>query len=249
VISSDDLPWRVEALCTAARPAVLREVVDGWAMGRTGGRMRQANCVNPTRGPRGDAVKAIERGEAFYDACGQTPLFRVPAIADEMDAPLDRLRYGAEGHTATLFNSFELDPVVESGTLLEPAPGEAWLAARQRIAGEADPDHAAFCAMVRAVALPTMFASTHVDGVVAAIAYGALGDGLLVLEAVATDPAFRGRGLARKTLHNLIAWSKAGGARAACLQVQLDNAPALALYASLGFGCELYRYHYRRRRA
>jgi ribosomal protein S18 acetylase RimI-like enzyme len=173
----------------------------------------------------------------------------VPAIADEMDVPLDRLGYRAEGRTTTLFNPLEFDPVADAGTRLEPAPSEAWLAARQRITGEADRDHAAFCSMVRAVVLPKMFASTHVDGTVAAIAYGVIGNGFVVMEAVATDAAFRGRGLARKTLHNLIAWSKAEGADAACLQVQLDNAPALALYASLGFGRELYRYHYRRRPA
>ncbi len=36
----------------------------------------------------------------------------------------------------------------------------------------------------------------------------------------------------------------ARGAAGACLQVQADNRPARALYASLGFATDLYGYHY-----
>jgi ribosomal protein S18 acetylase RimI-like enzyme len=248
-MSADDLNWRVEALCTAARPALHRETVEGWAMGRTGGRMRQANCVNPLKGPRGDPAAAIERGEAFYERCGQPALFRVPTIAGEMDAGLDRLDYGVEGLTATLLNPLELPATQEAGTELRAEPWDAWLAVRQRTSGDAPADHEAYRKMVSSVALPKVFAATFVEGTPASIAYGVVGDGLLAVEGVATDADFRGQGLARKTLHTLIAWSRGQGARAACLQVQMDNAPALALYASLGFARELYRYHYRRRPA
>jgi ribosomal protein S18 acetylase RimI-like enzyme len=110
-------------------------------------------------------------------------------------------------------------------------------------------DHEAYAAMVRSVALPKTFTVTSVEGMAASIAYGVVADGLLAIEGVATHAEFRGQGLARKTLHSLIAWGRSAGARAACLQVQMDNAPALALYASLGFRRELYRYHYRRRPA
>jgi ribosomal protein S18 acetylase RimI-like enzyme len=248
-MSPNDLNWRVEALCTAARPALHREIVAGWAMGRTGGRMRQANCVNPLNGPRGEPVAAIARGEVFYESSGQTPLFRVPTIADEMDAELDRLGYRVEGLTTTLFSPMDLPTTDRAGTELRAEPSDAWLAVRQRTSGDAPADHDAYRRMVASVSLPKVFAATSVGDAVAAIAYGVVADGLLAVEGVATDTGFRGQGLARKTLHALIAWSRGQGARAACLQVQMDNAPALALYASLGFGRELYRYHYRRRPA
>lgn len=245
----DDLEWRVEALCTAARPALHREIVDGWAMGHTGGRMRQANCVNPLRGPRADPMAALERGERFYEARGQTPIFRVPTIAAEMDPALDRLGYALEGRTTTLFNSLEWAVVANPGTILLAEPSEDWLAVRQHTSGEAPAHHAAYVAMVCAVSLPKVFATTYVGDTAASIAYGVVADGLLAVEGVATDAAFRGQGLARKTLYSLVAWAKEAGARAACLQVQMDNAPARSLYSSLGFDREVYRYHYRRRPA
>jgi len=248
-MSAGDLEWRVEALCVAARPALVREIVDGWAMGRSGGRMRQANCVNPMPDPRGDALAAIVRGETFYEACGQTPLFRVPGIADEMDAELDLLGYGAEGQTVTLFNPLEAPTAENAGTVLLAGPENSWCAARARFGGDTARNDAAYRKMVKSIALPKIFAATHVGDSIASIAYGVVGDGLLVLESVATDAEFRGQGLARRTLQTVIAWSRSAGAQAACLQVEVENAPARALYASLGFRRRLYGYHYRRRPA
>jgi ribosomal protein S18 acetylase RimI-like enzyme len=45
-------------------------------------------------------------------------------------------------------------------------------------------------------------------------------------------------------LLSALRWAYSRGGRVAWLQVEADNAPALRLYSSLGFG-ELYRYHYR----
>lgn len=246
-MSAEQLEWRVEALCTAARPALHREIADGWSMGRSGGRMRQANCVNPLPVRRGHPAPAIERGEMFYEKCGQPPLFRVPTIAGEMDPELERRGYGAEGQTTTLFNLLELPTATGGDTVLSAGPSEDWLAVRQRTSGDALADHGAYRSMVEFVALPKVFAATYAGGEAASIAYGVVADGLLAVEGVATDIAFRGQGLSRLTLQTLIAWGWRAGARAACLQVQLDNAAALTLYTSLGFQRELYRYHYRRR--
>jgi N-acetylglutamate synthase len=68
---------------------------------------------------------------------------------------------------------------------------------------------------------------------------------LLVLESVATPEPLRGRGHARRAVGALLRWGWESGARAACLQVVATNTPARALYRSLGFERELYRYHYR----
>ena len=62
---------------------------------------------------------------------------------------------------------------------------------------------------------------------------------------IATDAGERGQGHGRRLVLSALKWARLRGARDAWLQVEADNAPALALYRSLGFD-EVYRYHYRR---
>ena len=73
------------------------------------------------------------------------------------------------------------------------------------------------------------------DGRLRAVACGWLIVDELHLILVATDPAWRRRGLARHLLVALMAEARARGARHATLEVAAGNTPALALYAALGF--------------
>jgi ribosomal protein S18 acetylase RimI-like enzyme len=60
----------------------------------------------------------------------------------------------------------------------------------------------------------------------------------------ATDPLVRRCGVARAVLGALADWSRQQCARDLYLQVERDNAPAQALYASLGF-TRSHGYHFR----
>lgn len=57
----------------------------------------------------------------------------------------------------------------------------------------------------------------------------------LCLHSLQVDPEHRRRGLARSAIAELLDWGASRGARTAWLHVESDNAPALALYAGLGF--------------
>jgi ribosomal protein S18 acetylase RimI-like enzyme len=61
-----------------------------------------------------------------------------------------------------------------------------------------------------------------------------------------TAPEARGRGHATLACATLLAWAAGQGARSAHLQVEEDNAPAIAVYRRFGFAT-LYTYHYRGR--
>lgn len=173
-------------------------------------------------------------------------MFRVPTIAPGLDAWLDQVRFAASGEVLTLFTTLDgsaprLDPDVE--VTLEPS--EAWLAAKFRLTPKVGAVPQPFRAMAAAILLPKAFVALRYEGRIFAVAYGAIQHDLLVVESVAVDAATRRRGFARRLVATLMAWARDEGAQAACLQVEADNAPALALYRQLGFDKDLYRYLYR----
>jgi ribosomal protein S18 acetylase RimI-like enzyme len=69
----------------------------------------------------------------------------------------------------------------------------------------------------------------------AAVGLGVAEGELCALFCVATRPERRRRGLAAAVVGALGAWGRTRGARTVALEVEEGNAPALALYARLGF--------------
>ncbi|TIT04282.1 MAG: GNAT family N-acetyltransferase [Mesorhizobium sp.] len=243
-----NLNWEVEQACREAWPAAVETVVDGWLFRQSGGRIRRPNSVNPLRGKRGAPEAVLDAAEAFYTSHGQTPLFRVPEIAADMETALDNRGYQTEGGTIHLHAGIdELAEVRDEQVTVSPTPSEGWLAARFRMGAYDDADRRIFRDMTGLIVGDKAFVSCVRDNEIAAVAYGVVRHGLLVVESVETDGRFRQQGLGRRTVGGLIDWARRAGASAACLQVVADNTPARALYASLGFRRELYRYHYRRK--
>ena len=245
--TDEDLAWRVEEACLNAWPCPRLLVVDGYLLRAAGGRSRRINAVNPLRGALAPEP-AIAACEAVYAGLRRPALFRVPEIAPGLDAPLDARGYGVEGEACTLFRPLEAlpgapDPAIRLGD----APGEDWLALRAAIDDLDAEAVGAFRSAADALLLPRAFAALNVAGGIGAVAFAVLDRSLLVIESVATPAPLRGRGHARRVVGALLRWGGLQGAAGACLQVTADNAPGRALYAGLGFGRELYRYHYRRR--
>lgn len=243
-----ELAWRVEAACMNAWPAPRQLLLDGWLLRAAGGGIRRTNSVNPLRSCRGNPRAVLSTAEAVYAALGQPAIFRVPSLVGGMDAVLAAAGYTAEGHTLTLFADLgPAQPSQQGAAVLTADSGEAWLSARARLGGVDPQEQRRFATMLESILLPKAFAAVSDDGEIAALAYAVVCDCLAVIEAVITDPAKRRRGFARQVVGRLLDWARESGAEGACLQVVADNAPALALYRSLGFGRELYRYHYRRK--
>lgn len=171
---------------------------------------------------------------------------RLPSLlGEEPDRFLEARGYTAEGLSLTLIGPLRGEAPAQE-VELSSAPSPEWLMTVNRINGREGETAQVFDAVLAAIDVPAAYAAVRREGRIVSAAYAAASDGWLCLEAVATDPDWRGRGLAGQAVTALMAWGASQGARAMGLQVQADNTPAQAVYRRLGLGRELYRYHYRK---
>lgn len=245
---NQDLAWRIEGACFKAWPALHEKILDGWLLRFAQGLTRRANSANPLRGAPNDSDALIASCEAEYRERHLPVYFRIPSIiGPAMPKRLDRLGYQTEGESLVLYsNLYDAAARENAAVAITPELTEEWLAAMARLQRHEEVKSAVYRQVVASIKAPTTFASvSHKDGIVA-LAYGVLHDRLLCLESVITDEAFRGKGHARRMLNALFAHTRRSATTGLCLQVQADNAPAVALYKSLGLK-DLYRYHYQRK--
>ncbi|MEH3045980.1 GNAT family N-acetyltransferase [Sphingomonas adhaesiva] len=241
--------WRVERACARAWPA--RETLDiaGWRVARSGGGTRRINSASPCDPAARIDAATLATLVAAYDAHALPTILRLPTLLRGADAALDRHGFAAaEGATHTIARD-TLPDTAPAGVRLSRRPDAGWCAARRALsiaAGAGAEDHVA---PIARLAAPAVFAAVEEGGAIRSLAFAAVDGGTAIVEAVATDPAWRGRGLAHRCVAALLHATAALGARDAALQVQRDNVPARALYRALGFDRHLYDYHYRRRAA
>jgi ribosomal protein S18 acetylase RimI-like enzyme len=245
---AEQLAWRIEEACFNAFPALRQAMLRGWLVRFADGLSRRANSANPMHAACADIDNVIDAIERLYEAQRRPTIFRVPSfVAAGIDARLAARGYAGEGETCVLHGAMSdvaavADPAIE----LSAHAGSEWLAAMGSLQGHTAEQRTIYRRIVRAIAIPVAFAALRIDGRIAAVAYGAVHDGMLVFESVITDPRRRRQGLARRIVAALAAWGHDNGATGACLQVVADNVPARGLYDAFGLKSELYRYHYRR---
>lgn len=247
------LAARVEDVCLNVWPALQEIHFDGWLIRLADGQTRRTNSVNILHDGLRPADEKIAYCESVYQRHGLPTYFRILSTAGEdMDRMLDRRGYDAQDETVTLFMDFARHELAASRAAVEltrDTPSREWLAARARLAGSTPDEILKVGKILQNLALPAVFAAMRDEhGVIRSLAKGAVHDGIVCLNLVATDPAFRRRGYSRDCLSAILCWaSEECGAVGACLQVVATNTPAITLYHGLGFTEELYRYHYRHR--
>jgi ribosomal protein S18 acetylase RimI-like enzyme len=252
-LSDIHLAKRVEEACLNGWPALREVVFDGWLIRLADGHTRRTNSVNLLSSGTLPLDHKIRYCESVYTSQGLPTIFCIPTTADPaLSRALDQRGYGPpEDESCVLCADFaETSPHLAFDVLLEEGfPGEPWLRTLARLHEQSAPAQDAHRKILRSLSVPSVFAAVRLDdGRFGALAYGAVHDGLVCVNSVVTDPAFRRQGLARKAVAAVLAWAQERcGATGACLAVVADNAPARALYRDLRFDHEVYRYHYRRR--
>ncbi len=237
-------PHRLEPVAARAWPAREAGEIGGWRLYASDGYSGRINACWPLAEPGRPVADAIADTEAWYAARGLPPVFK---IVEAACAPADlTARLGALGyrpHTETLMMTGPLagepDPAVTVSPDLDAAFEQVFVAA-----GSGDPRDARerLDALARIVP-PRAFARYDVTGAPAAIGAVAVEAEWAGVFAMRTAPEHRRRGLARKVFETLLATARAAGARRGYLQVEAENAAAIALYAAAGY-VEAYRYRY-----
>ena len=230
----------LERRAFAAWPALHTQIEDGWMLRFADGYTKRANSANALEPARRPPERLIADIEAVYAQRGLPPIFRITPLAEPaVDAALEALGYlhcdDSLVMAATMDAARAAPDIVAAAT-----PHGGWLDAFVAAADAASDTRDKLAALLAAQVPPALFARLG-D---AAFGMAAVEDGYVGIFEILSAPAARRQGHARRLVAHLMAWGAAHGAHTAYLQVAATNAPALALYAKLGFS-PVYGYHYR----
>lgn len=237
----------IEELSMNAFPPLHTLHDDGWVLHFGAGYSHRTNAVYPLYAGSKPLDEKIADCEALYHAQGQPAIFKLTKAS--LPATLDDT-LAAKGYTATTHTAIEVLALggwsghADAAVTLSETPSEAWLAAFGRMREMSEKDQRIHTQILRNILPARRFASIHVDGKIAACGLAVLQNGYVGFYDIRTDAAFRRQRLSFRLMETLMVWAKSQGATHAYLQVMLNNPPALALYAKLGFE-EAYQYWYR----
>jgi ribosomal protein S18 acetylase RimI-like enzyme len=241
--SADDVAT-LELLAARTWRGVEEERLGEWLLRAGGGFTGRANSALVVGRPPGALADAVRAVAAWYTDRGLRPRAQVPLPGGEpADAALAAAGWKRDEDVLVLTAPLAGLPSPTVPVDLAATPDDDWLTA-YRYRGAALPP------VAREVLLGAdrpVFASVRLGpppARLSAVARGAVAAEWLVVTAVTVEETARRRGLGTAVMAALAGWGAGQGARSCVLQVAGSNAPALALYARLGF-TEHHRYHYR----
>lgn len=236
-------PAVLELLADDAWPARERARLGGWRLNASSGQSMRINACWPLAAPDRDPEAALDAVEAWFAERSLPPRFK---LTDGVVAPADLAeRLAARGYASCKTTLVMLGPTGgqgDAGVRMSNIPDATYEAVFTATAGDPEDGRERLEALGR-IPAPARFARLDIDGAPAAIGASAIGGGYAGIFGMRTVPDHRRKGLARRVLRALLAEARALGADRAWLQVEADNAPAIALYADEGFEPD-YRYSY-----
>lgn len=223
--------------------------MDGWLLRFSPGKAKRARCIHALATGRAPLAAKLAQAADYYRQASLPLVLRITPFSEPagLDAELACAGLQRIGPThvlvanlATLDLGAALPPRLELAAVdhetfariigeLRASPAEQQAAHAERLAASPVP----YCGFV-----------LRRDGAVVACGQYARETDRVGLFDIFTAPAARNRGLARALCTLLLRHARASGAATAYLQVDEDNAAALAVYRRLGF-VDGYRYHYR----
>lgn len=220
-------------------PAARTVDLAGWRIreGRAGGsRVSAATAVQ--------GAPDIQSMEAAQAAFGQPPLVMIRPGEQDLDARLAAAGYG-------LRDPVHILAAPTAPLAVAPPPVTAFHVAwppaeiQREIWQEGGIGPGRWAVMER-VAGPRVALLGRSDDRAAGTGFAALHGDIAMVHALEVARPFRRRGVARHLMQAAALWAQARGAGWVSVLVTKDNAPAIALYESLGF-LAMEEYHYRQK--
>lgn len=229
-------PRDIELATIRTWPAAITEERNGWFYLAAGGVTGRVNAVWPLAWGGGDVEATIDEAEAWYAARNLAPRFK---LTDDAYAPADlpaRLaRRGYEPVMPTLVMTAPVRPVeaAEDVVIHDTLPAAFDAVIRETSKDDAEYDER--LAIAQRAPQPAAFALIERGRRALAIGMCAAAGDLAGVFLMRTAPEARRQGLARRIFRALMSRCAAWDARTAFLQVDDNNASAIALYKSEGF--------------
>lgn len=240
----------LEELTLNTSPAVYQAFCDGWVLRASGTDTRRANSATCITSSGSDADETINRIESWYALHQQPAMFRLTQETSPsgFDAALESRGYSREVRTLVmvldLAEDLARDIQLPAGAKIlerEPEVGLSDLHELKHSTPEAEALDMARQALWRG---PQVFASLKTINGLACTGMARLENEHLGVFNIRTAQRARRKGYASMLVAYLLTWGQANGATRAFLQVDSENAAAVALYRSFGFA-ERYTYWHR----
>ncbi len=236
----------LEETTFACWPDLGHERLDGWLLRFAAGHTKRANSVNVLHGDEQGLERRIEEAERRYCGAGLRPVFRLTPLAESrLDAALAERGYGLVEPSLVKTAAMDQVAAVDPAVVLAEGPDDSWLDGYAAASGLEAATRDALRAMLERIDGRPVYAMSSDEEGPLGFAMAVTHRGRVGFFDVLTLPRARRRGVARRIMQSLIAWSREeAGARSMWIQVVEANAPARALYRSMGFAT-FYAYHYR----
>ncbi len=252
--SRETLVLLEEVAANAVAPTIV-QLVDGWLLRAwPDAPFRRPNSVLAVRGDAHGLAARLAIVEDFYRRRGLPVRYQVGAVVEPPGLEELLAARGYVIEAATVVQTATVADVLASSTVADvrvdavDTADERWLARHGAAHGD-DPaprQRVATYARLLARLAPRAIAATATakDGTTVAAGFVVVERGWGGIFGMGTRVEARRTGVARALLHALARHAQTLGATRLYLQVEAENAPALALYARSGFD-RAYDYHYR----
>lgn len=218
----------IERIASETWPAKEIEYLGDWILRATGKFTRRANSVLALGNPGVNLDEALLRVSDFYISRGLVPMVHVALPTyTELDERLSERGWLGEVHAQVMVADIELDHTNASllkGWEISELPESEWFAL-QRDEGIEE--------IVTAV--PAHYVGLRIDGDLIAVGRTASNNGWATLTRLYVREDWRGKGIGKDLVKQLLFIAKNQGISKVFLQVDLRNTGAIALYQGLGF--------------